>query len=475
MTANRTICFYDLETTGLSSAFDQVLRFAAIRTDFQLNELDRLEIKVKLRNDIIPNAGALITNRLSLRDIEHGDTEYEALRKIHAYLNTPGTVSAGYNNLIFDNDFLRYNFYRNLLDSYTHEWKDGCGIIDIMPITAYYYYFKPGAIKWPSGKNVLRLENLNKANNLTEGMSHDAMADVEATVELSRMLKGHDIDLWEYLTSGFDKQTDLSRQKKLPAVELSSNTHHEIGAMLKLRFGYNSNCIAPIINLGGHIQYSNQNCWLRLDKIDFNIISDDFSKLKLSVVKRKAGQPDFIVSIDNSVKLLIGSDRIEMARTNLEWIKENEDVFHSFANEVRNHTYSKREGIDVDASLYTSDFFTDEEKQISTAFHKISLEGKVNLIKKMPAGRIREIAVRIMGRNSPENLDESIMNEYAESISASSNTDLQGKVRTTVDSLLSEIKKLNEQDELDVEQQDIISLLERYYADDYVMILAIKK
>ena len=93
----------------------------------------------------------------------------------------------------------------------------------------------------------------------------------------------------------------------------------------------------------------------------------------------------------------------------------------------------------------------------------------------MPAGRIREIAVRIMGRNSPENLDESIMNEYAESISASSNTDLQGKVRTTVDSLLSEIKKLNEQDELDVEQQDIISLLERYYADDYVMILAIEK
>jgi len=434
-----------------------------------------LEIKVKLRHDIIPNAGALITNRLSLRDIEHGDAEYEALTKIHGYLNTPGTVSAGYNSLSFDNDFLRYNFYRNLLDSYTHEWKDNCGMIDIMPITAYYYYFKPGAINWPSEKKVLRLENLNKVNNLTEGMSHDAMADVEATVELSRRLKNHDNDLWEYLISGFDKQTDLSRQKELSAVKLSSNTRHQIGAMLKIRFGYDRNCIAPVINLGGHVQYSNQNCWLRLDKIDFNTICDDFSKLRMSVVKRKAGQPDFIESINNSVKLLIGSDRIEMARTNLEWIKENEDLFHSFADEMRNHTYSERKGIDVDASLYTSDFFTDEEKQISSAFHKISLEGKVNLIKKLPEGRIREIAVRIMGRNFPENLDEDMINEYTASISASSNTDLKGCVRKTIGSLLSEIKKLNKEDKLDHEQKNILNLMEGYYSDDCVVVLKVEK
>ena len=32
--------FYDTETTGLETAFDQILQFAAIKTDDELNELD---------------------------------------------------------------------------------------------------------------------------------------------------------------------------------------------------------------------------------------------------------------------------------------------------------------------------------------------------------------------------------------------------------------------------------------------------
>jgi exodeoxyribonuclease I len=32
-----TFLFYDIETTGLSRAFDQILEFAAIRTDGGLN------------------------------------------------------------------------------------------------------------------------------------------------------------------------------------------------------------------------------------------------------------------------------------------------------------------------------------------------------------------------------------------------------------------------------------------------------
>ena len=38
-----TYLFYDLETTGLNPCFDQVLQFAAIRTDLSLNEIERHE------------------------------------------------------------------------------------------------------------------------------------------------------------------------------------------------------------------------------------------------------------------------------------------------------------------------------------------------------------------------------------------------------------------------------------------------
>ncbi len=50
-----TYLFYDIETTGLNRAFDQVLEFAAIRTDGDLNELDRFTATIRLRPDVIPS------------------------------------------------------------------------------------------------------------------------------------------------------------------------------------------------------------------------------------------------------------------------------------------------------------------------------------------------------------------------------------------------------------------------------------
>ena len=35
--------FYDTETTGTDTTFDQILQFAAIHTDSELNEIERLE------------------------------------------------------------------------------------------------------------------------------------------------------------------------------------------------------------------------------------------------------------------------------------------------------------------------------------------------------------------------------------------------------------------------------------------------
>ena len=40
--------FYDTETTGTETPFDQILQFAAIRTDDALNELERFNIRCRL-------------------------------------------------------------------------------------------------------------------------------------------------------------------------------------------------------------------------------------------------------------------------------------------------------------------------------------------------------------------------------------------------------------------------------------------
>ena len=37
--------FYDTETTGLSAPFDQIVQFAAIHTDDELNEIERVNLR----------------------------------------------------------------------------------------------------------------------------------------------------------------------------------------------------------------------------------------------------------------------------------------------------------------------------------------------------------------------------------------------------------------------------------------------
>ena len=51
---------YDLETTGISTAFDQPLQFAAIHTDTELKEIERIELRCRIAPHIIPSPYALM-------------------------------------------------------------------------------------------------------------------------------------------------------------------------------------------------------------------------------------------------------------------------------------------------------------------------------------------------------------------------------------------------------------------------------
>ena len=52
--------FYDTETTGSDTFYDQILQFAAIKTDDSLNEIDRFEIRCCIQPHILPAPGAMI-------------------------------------------------------------------------------------------------------------------------------------------------------------------------------------------------------------------------------------------------------------------------------------------------------------------------------------------------------------------------------------------------------------------------------
>ena len=136
----KTYLFYDVETTGLNKAFDQVVQFASIRTDEKFHELERHNIRIALRPDVVPSPEAVMTHRIFGED-GNELCELNAMKKIHNLMNRPGTISVGYNTLGFDDEFLRFSFYRNLLTPYTHQYASGCGRMDIFAAAIFYFIF----------------------------------------------------------------------------------------------------------------------------------------------------------------------------------------------------------------------------------------------------------------------------------------------------------------------------------------------
>jgi exodeoxyribonuclease-1 len=101
--------FYDTETTGVETAFDQILQFAAIKTN-DLNELDRLDFRCRLMPHFVLSPGALRVNRVTPAMLADPNlpSHYEAICLIRAKLiEWSPVVFIGYNSISFDEELLR--------------------------------------------------------------------------------------------------------------------------------------------------------------------------------------------------------------------------------------------------------------------------------------------------------------------------------------------------------------------------------
>ncbi len=400
----KTYLFYDLETTGLNKCFDQVLQFAAIRTDMELNEIARHEFLVKLNPDVVPSPGAVLTHGITPEFLKAGICEYEAISEIHQLINHPGTISVGYNTLGFDDEFLRFSFYRNLFTPYTHQYANNCGRMDIYPMTVMYYLYKNAALKWPEidGKMSLKLENINAANDLYDGDAHDAMVDVKVTVELARQLKSYR-DMWKYLRGYFDKNADLTRIATL-----------EQAIIVDGSFGADNNYQAPVLKLGTHNHYKNQTLWLRLDLPELcNTVVETIGKTTY-VLHKKAGDVYMLLPANERFMSHLGEERLDVVAENKKWLEQNPQIFAEIQNYHKEYKYPAVPNADIDATLYQDPFLSNHEQALCNQFHADSLEEKLVTLERFTNNKLRAQAVRVLGRNYPELLPEPYAAEFAD-------------------------------------------------------------
>lgn len=462
----QTYLFYDIETTGLSKSFDQVLQFAAIRTDLNFKEIERHELKIKLNPDVIPSPRAVITHHIGIEESLDGLQELDAIVQIHKLFNTPGTISLGYNTLGFDDEFLRFSFYRNLLTPYTHQYANRCARMDLYPITAMYYLFQNEALIWPEkdGNVSLKLENINNANQFSSGRAHNAMVDVEVTLALAKRLAASK-EMWDYLLSYFNKQTDQERIQQLPLD--SYYGEHREGLLFEGVFGGRNNFHAPVLHLGEHNHYKNQSLWLRLDMPVLKETTEETIKDNTWVIRKKLGEPGFILPAKDRFLNHLSTDRQTIVEDNKKWLAENPDLLKKIIDYHRAFTYPVLSKTDIDSRLYINGFWSEEENTFCRRFHAASPTEKSLLTKDMKNPQLKMLATRLLGRHYPKAMNETQQFEFAEYIKQTRSEDdylidFRGTQRLTPDAALNDITELRNLNELDLAQRSLLDELENY-------------
>jgi len=268
----KTFFFYDLETSGFSARDDRIMQFAGQRTDLDLNPIgEPVNLLVKLTNDTLPSPGAILVTKITPQQTQaDGLTEAEFCKYVTDEIFTENTCAIGYNSIRFDDEFIRHTFWRNFYDPYIWQWKDGRSRWDLLDVVRLTRALRPDGIKWPfqeievaekdeQGKptgqkkkvtvETNRLELITKYNGITHAHAHDAMSDVEALIDVTRLIKEKQPKLYDFLYKIRDKKQVaklVNLDNKAPFVYACgrySGEHHKTSVAFPLTSGRNGNIL----------------------------------------------------------------------------------------------------------------------------------------------------------------------------------------------------------------------------------------
>ena len=206
-----TLLWYDYETTGTDPARDRPVQFAAIRTGLDLRAIGEPAVHYCAPSrDALPHPEACLITGIAPQDAARkGLSEAEFAAAVHEPMAEPGTCSAGYNTIRFDDEVNRNLFYRNFFDPYEHAWRNGNARWDILDLARACHALRPEGIEWPrreDGSASFKLEDLAAANKLEQQRAHDALSDVHATLALARLLRDRQPRLYDWHFALRDKK-----------------------------------------------------------------------------------------------------------------------------------------------------------------------------------------------------------------------------------------------------------------------------
>lgn len=458
----QTFFFYDLETSGLSSRYQRVMQFAGWRTDMNLEPIgEPVDILVRLSEDILPDPQAImITGTTPQKTIEEGITEAEFCNMLISDIFTPGTIAVGFNNVRFDDEFIRHTLWRNFYDPYEWAWSEGRSRWDILDLVRMTRALRPDGIEWPvddEGMPTNRLELLSSANKLEHTHAHDALSDVEATIQVAKIIRKKQAKLFDYLL----KLRDKKEVAKLVNLEEPQPFVYSSGRYgKKVDFTTIAYPIAPGSKPGSVLVYD-----LRVDPKDFAGFSVKDIKAKLFATREERKQEDFQAIPIKELAYnkcpavaplgVVDSKAWEKLGLSQELIETHIKVLGKDLVDKITAAYSEREPFkpsdDVEGQLYDG-FVNDKDKIRVEAVRNADEKSLADFHPDFADDRLVELLLRYKARNFPKSLSEDEQTAWQ--------TYRAEKFHAGIESYMKTLAKLAEQYQTDDDKQYLLTELQ---------------
>lgn len=404
------LVFYDTETTGTDTAFDQILQFASIQTDENLKVIDKFESRCRLLPHVVPSPGAMAVTGLKASQLTDPSlpSHYKMVRaiseKMHAW--SPA-LFVGWNSVDFDERLIRQAFYMTLHNPYLTS-REGNSRSDVMRIVQACSLFAPNALNLPTGPNgriIFKLDQVAPANGFKHDRAHDAMGDVEATIFLCRLIMERAPEVWSTFMRFSTKAavTDYIKEES-------------VFCMTDFYFGKPYSWM--VTTIGQNPQHSAE-CYVYNLDIHPNSLSglpNDELAIRLQqppkpVRRLKTNAAPMLFPHDDAPKICQGKDcGLDQLQERADILKGNPALCERLISALESRKEPYPTSPHVESQLYER-FFEKPDVLLMENFHSVPWHERPAIVEKFQDERLKKIGWRLIYIEHPEVLHELVRRE----------------------------------------------------------------
>lgn len=427
--------FFDTETTGLRRGFDQIVHLAAIRTDINLNEIDRLEARSRLLPHVIPHPTALRTNGLPIAKLLDTtlSSHYEMVRAVREkFLSWSPSIFLGYNSIRFDEEMLRNALFQTLHPAYltSNHNNSRADVWGLMMAAA---AVSPACLSVPvspEGRQIFRLEQLAFANSVTQHKSHDAMSDVLATLSLCRLVHQRSPELWQRFVRFSKKAT------------VADFVESEDGFVFT-EFFANQAYHTPVVCIGKDPSQANGRFCLNLNcdvegiaEMTVEKLQDELTKKPCPVRRLRTNSAPTLTAFYEAPEVMLLGVEINELEARARRVKDDTLLCARLVAAYTSTHEPRAASLHFEERLYDG-FPGPKDETLMIAFHDANWEDRLSIVERFSDERLRFFGLRLLYFEARSLLPEVLRHEIEYSLSSRLVDEADGGL--TIEQALSQI------------------------------------